>query len=148
MANSQELRVPFLDHELVELAASLPDHLKRSTGTGKVALRRAMEGIVPAPILGRSKKGFLTPTASWLRRELRGWSRELLLAQDSACRSWFDIDAVERLVDEHERGIASRYDELWSLLVFETWHGVFVDGGFRPARRAEVRQRTGSAAAG
>jgi asparagine synthase (glutamine-hydrolysing) len=148
MANSQELRVPFLDHELVELAASLPDHLKRSTGTGKVALRRAMEGIVPAPILGRSKKGFLTPTASWLRRELRGWSRELLLAQDSACRSWFDIDAVERLVDQHERGIASRYDELWSLLVFETWHGVFVDGGFRPARRAEVRQRTGSAAAG
>jgi asparagine synthase (glutamine-hydrolysing) len=147
MANSQELRVPFLDHELVELAASLPEHLKRRASTGKVALRRAMKGVLPAPILERRKKGFPTPTSSWLRRELRGWSRDLLLARDSACRSWFDIAAVERMVDEHERGVAARDDELWSLLVFETWHGVFVDGAFRPARRAEVRRRSATAAA-
>ena len=148
MAHSQELRVPFLDHRLVELAASLPPRLKRRGANGKVALRRAMEGIVPAPILERVKKGFPTPTSSWLRRQLRGFSREVLLDRDSACRSWFDAAAIERLVDDHERGVAVRYDELWSLLVFETWHGVFLDDRLRPARRSEPRRRGSAAAAG
>ncbi|HUP24289.1 MAG TPA: asparagine synthase (glutamine-hydrolyzing) [Thermoanaerobaculia bacterium] len=147
MAHSQELRVPFLDHELVELALALPQHLKRRGATGKIALRRAMQGVVPAPILKRGKKGFTTPTSSWLRHELRGFTRELLLASDSACRSWFDIDAVEQLVEQHERGVAVRDDELWSLLVFETWHGVFVERRFRPERRSEVRRRAGTAVA-
>ena len=127
MAHSQELRVPFLDHELVELAAALPARLKRRGDVGKIALRRAMTGVVPSAILDRVKKGFPTPTSSWLRTDLRGFCRELLLGRDSACRSWFDIDAVERLVRDHESGAAVRYDELWSLLVFETWHGVFIE---------------------
>jgi asparagine synthase (glutamine-hydrolysing) len=148
MAQSQELRVPFLDHRLVELAATLPQRLKRRGSVGKVALRRAMEGIVPPEILGRVKKGFPTPTSTWLRGQLRGFSRELLLDSDSACRAWFDPAAVERLVDEHERGIANRYDELFSLFIFETWHGVFLDGRFQPKRRAAVEQRRRAVAAG
>ena len=136
MAHSQELRVPFLDHELVELAASLPQRLKRRGDLGKIALRRAMTGVVPSAILDRVKKGFPTPTSSWLRTDLRGFCRELLLGRDSACRSWFDIDAVERLVRDHESGAAVRDDELWSLLVFETWHGVFIDESVRAPRRA------------
>jgi asparagine synthase (glutamine-hydrolysing) len=127
MAHSQELRVPFLDHELVELAAGLPERLKRRGDLGKIALRRAMAGVVPPAILDRVKKGFPTPISSWLRTDLRGFCRELLLGRDSACRSWFDIDAVERLVRDHESGAAVRYDELWSLLVFETWHEVFIE---------------------
>ena len=59
---------------------------------------------------------------------------------DSACRSWFDIDAVERLVNDHESGAAVRYDELWSLLVFETWHGVFIGDSVRAPQRAAARR--------
>jgi asparagine synthase (glutamine-hydrolysing) len=148
MAHSQELRVPFLDHELVELALALPDRLKRRGAAGKIALRRAMAGVVPAPILERRTKGFPTPTSSWLRRDLRGWSRELLLRKDSACRSFFDIDAVESLVDQHEQGASVRHDELWSLLVFETWHDVFVERRSGPMNRGEIRRRGSAVAAG
>jgi asparagine synthase (glutamine-hydrolysing) len=134
MANSQELRVPFLDHRLVEFAARLPPALKVRSGSGKVLLREAMDGLVPEAIIDRTKKGFPVPTASLLRR-LGGFTRDLLLDPRSACRSCFDLAVVERLLDEHERGAARREHELWSLLVFELWHGLFIDRRFQPARR-------------
>jgi asparagine synthase (glutamine-hydrolysing) len=133
MANSQELRVPFLDHRIVELAARLPSALKVADGEGKALLRRAVAGLVPEAIIRRSKKGFPVPTVPLLRR-LGGFTRELLLARDSAARTWFDRPAVERLLDEHERGAARWDQEIWSLLVFELWHGVFLDGRFRSSR--------------
>lgn len=134
MASSQELRVPFLDHRLVELAATLPPRLKVGGGAGKVVLRRAMAGVVPRPILERSKRGFPVPTVPLLRR-LHGFTRDLLLDPGSACRSWFDSGEVERLLAEHESGRVSRDQEIWSLLVLELWHGVFLDGRLAPARR-------------
>ncbi|HSL83604.1 MAG TPA: asparagine synthase C-terminal domain-containing protein, partial [Thermoanaerobaculia bacterium] len=133
MAHSQELRVPFLDHRLVELAASLPLDLKVGGGKGKLLLRQAMAGTVPRAILARSKKGFPVPTVPLLRR-LGGFTRELLLDRGSACRSWFDPAAVERLLDEHGRGRVRRDQEIWSLVVFELWHGTFLDRRFAPAR--------------
>jgi asparagine synthase (glutamine-hydrolysing) len=134
MANGQELRVPFLDHRVVELAASLPTEAKIRGRTGKAALRDAMTGLVPAPILERSKKGFPVPTGPVLRR-LGDFGRDVLLDRSSACRSLFDVGAVERLLDEHERGERSRDQEIWSLLVLEFWHGVFLDRRFQPSRR-------------
>jgi len=134
MANSQELRVPFLDHRLVELAARMPPSLKVQAGTGKVLLRKAMDGLVPDAIIARSKKGFPVPTASLLQR-LGGFSRELLLDRRSACLSCFDPAVVRRLLDEHDRGTVRREHELWSLLIFELWHGVFIDRRFQPAHR-------------
>ncbi|HEX6201251.1 MAG TPA: asparagine synthase (glutamine-hydrolyzing) [Thermoanaerobaculia bacterium] len=137
MAHSQELRVPFLDHRLVELAASLPPAYKVRDGKGKVLLREAMAGIVPRAILERSKKGFPVPTVPLLRR-LGGYTRELLLDRGSACRTWFEPAAIERLLDEHGRSSsgwgARRDQEIWSLLVFELWHGTFLDRRFAPAR--------------
>jgi asparagine synthase (glutamine-hydrolysing) len=133
MAHSQELRVPFLDHRLVELAASLPPAHKVRDGKGKMLLREAMAGTVPQAILERSKKGFPVPTVPLLRR-LGGFTRELLLDRGSACRTWFEPAAIERLLDEHARGRARRDQEIWSLLVFELWHGTFLDRRFAPAR--------------
>jgi asparagine synthase (glutamine-hydrolysing) len=138
MANSQELRVPFLDHRLVELAASLPAGLKIHRGVGKALLRRAMAGTVPEPILKRSKMGFPVPTVPLLRR-LDGFARELLLDPGSACRDRFEPRVVARLLDEHKSGAVPRDQEIWSLLVFELWHGLFLDGRFEPARRFQAR---------
>ena len=126
MANSLELRVPFLDHRLIEFAGTLPDNLKIGKEGPKTLLRQAMRGILPNPILDRPKKGFPVPLSSWLRGPLRQFTRENLMATQSACRSWLDSGTVERMLTEHERGKVDRSQELWALLVFEFWHSHFV----------------------
>jgi asparagine synthase (glutamine-hydrolysing) len=149
MANSQELRVPFLDHVLVELAASLPAAAKLRGTTGKAILRETMDGKVPHAIVERRKKGFPVPTVSLLRR-LGEFSRGLLLDSDSASRSHFDRATLATLLDQHERGQVRRDQEIWSLLVFELWHRVFLDRRLEPAqaRPRPSRQRPAVAAAG
>lgn len=127
MANALELRVPFLDHKLVEFAASLPAGLKLNRGWGKFLLRQAMGGVVPKAILKRSKKGFPVPTADWLRVQLRNFTRDTLLAPNSACRLFFDTGPLEKTIQEHEQGRVNRDQEIWTLMVFEFWHKVFIE---------------------
>jgi asparagine synthase (glutamine-hydrolysing) len=125
MANALELRVPFLDHKLVEYAAQLPESAKLAGGIGKALLRQTMKGILPESILRRSKKGFPVPTTQWLRGPLREFTRDTLLASDSACLHFFDPTALREIVKQHSTG-ADLQQELWTLLVFEHWHRAFV----------------------
>jgi asparagine synthase (glutamine-hydrolysing) len=136
MANRLELRVPFLDHKLVEFAAALPDHAKLTDGRGKALLRKAMRGILPDTIIDRPKKGFPVPLASWLRGPMRGFTRDHLLAKESACGRHFDRGAVERIVKEHEGGRKDRSEELWTLLVLEVWNRTFIENSSRWSRAA------------
>lgn len=140
MANSLELRVPFLDHRLVEFAAALPGQAKLHQGTGKALLREAMRGVVPEAILRRPKKGFPVPTQPWLQGQLKAFTRETLLAADSACLSYFNRQALEQMVREHESGEVNREQEIWTLLIFEFWHKVFLE------HRAISELRTGERA--
>jgi asparagine synthase (glutamine-hydrolysing) len=127
MATAVELRVPFLDHKLVEFIATLPDNVKVNGNQGKWILRQAMGNVLPPSILHRTKKGFPMPAASWLQLELRDFVRETLLARDSACREFFDPQAVEEVVCLQEQGRFSGFQEVWSLLVFEAWHKQFIE---------------------
>lgn len=126
MANGLELRVPFLDHRLVEFAATLPRSSKIRGNSGKALLRTAMTGVLPDQIIHRPKKGFPIPIGSWFRTSLRQFTREHLLARDSACHAYVDRTEVARLVDDHECGAADRSQEIWSLLVLEFWHRQFI----------------------
>jgi asparagine synthase (glutamine-hydrolysing) len=126
MANALELRVPFLDHKLVEFAAALPDDRKLN-GSGKAILRQAMRGILPDAIIDRPKKGFPIPISSWLRGPLRQFTRDHLLSRGSACGSFLDRSATARVVEEHCQGRADRSQEIWTLLVFELWHRQFIE---------------------
>ncbi len=126
MATSIELRVPFLDHKLVEFLASCRDSLKIRDGKGKWMLRRVMGTQLPPAILNRPKKGFPSPTASWLRFELRDFTRDTLMASNSGCTSFFDPKAVSAVIEKHEQGKFSGYQEVWSLLVFEQWYREFM----------------------
>jgi asparagine synthase (glutamine-hydrolysing) len=137
MANALELRVPFLDHELVQFAATLPAHLKVQGRTGKVLLRRAMRGVLPDAILDRPKKGFPVPTRGWFRHELSGFAREVLLDPASACRDRFDAEAMAAILEEHRRGDANWEQEIWTLLVFEHWTRAFLKSP-GPARGPEA----------
>ena len=129
MANSIELRVPFLDHRLVERAWSLPSDLKMHGDDGKYALKRAVEGFVPQECIVRQKKGFPTPLGLMLKGQLRGFTQELLLSNRHLQRGYVDEPMLRTVVDEHLAGGFDHQKVLWPLMVLEMWHRSFVDGG-------------------
>jgi asparagine synthase (glutamine-hydrolysing) len=133
MATAVELRVPFLDHKLVEYIAALPDDAKIRENQGKWILRQAVGSAIPSSILQRKKKGFPMPAAAWFRSHLRDFVRDSLLDHNSACRKYFDVQVIESIVADQEKGKISGFQEIWSLLVFESWHKQFIEV-YEPAR--------------
>jgi asparagine synthase (glutamine-hydrolysing) len=138
MANSLEVRVPFLDYAVFDVASGIPTELKlppRSAET-KYALRRAMEGVVPPEIVNRVKLGFPTPIRVWLRGEMYEWALHIL--DTSKAGHLLDLGYVRRLLDDHKRGDADYSRKIWTVLVFCLWHAIFVAGTIdpRPARAA------------
>jgi asparagine synthase (glutamine-hydrolysing) len=128
MANSLELRVPLLDHRLLEFAASLPPRYKLKGFTLKYIWKKALAKSIPEAILKRRKAGFPVPYESWLRNEFRDTIRAILTDQRTTQRGYFDKTSVEKLVDANsERGTYSK--EIFSLLTLELWHRIFLDGG-------------------
>lgn len=136
MAHSLEARSPFLDHRLMEFAASLPAELKRSGTDGKRILKRAMRGELPDEVLDRPKMGFSVPLAHWFRTELRHLPGEVLLDPHTIARGYFQHREVERLIEEHQLGRADHSLKLWVLVQLELWHREVVEA--RPAAMAVV----------
>ncbi|MBI4475295.1 MAG: asparagine synthase (glutamine-hydrolyzing) [Acidobacteria bacterium] len=126
MATAVELRVPFLDHKLVEFSASLPDIFKIREGKGKWILRQSMGTQLPPSVLHRAKKGFPSPAGAWLRFELRDFVRDTLLARGAACRQFFDAKATEGVIARHEAGKSDGFQDVWSLVVLEHWYQRFI----------------------
>jgi asparagine synthase (glutamine-hydrolysing) len=124
MAHSLELRVPFLDHHLIEFAARLPQHFKVNGGTTKYLLKKVAEPLLPREIVYREKKGFPVPTKSWFRADLAGFARETLLASTGAAREFLSAGEIEHVLDSHNR--EDRSDQIFSLLVFQLWHQQFI----------------------
>ena len=125
MANSIELRVPLLDHKVLEFASSLPGDFKVRRFTTKYIAKRALGGLVPREILRRRKTGFPVPYASWLRTDMRSWLRDILLDRETLARGYFQKSGVERLILENERSGAYA-KELFSVAVLELWHREFL----------------------
>ncbi|APT85126.1 asparagine synthase (glutamine-hydrolyzing) [Corynebacterium aquilae] len=131
MANSLELRVPFLDKEVFAVAETIPYDLKITEGTTKYALRKAMEQIVPAHVLHRKKLGFPVPMRHWLAgEELYGWAQDQI--QASGTEHIFDKKAVLEMLAEHRAGVSDHSRRLWTVLSFMIWHGIFVEDRIDP----------------
>jgi asparagine synthase (glutamine-hydrolysing) len=128
MAASIESRVPFLDHRLVEFVARLPPRMKLRGMTTKWILREAVRGLLPSAILTRRKMGFPVPFATWMRGRGGHVARDLLLDRRGRERGLTNAAAVERLIDDHARGIADGGDALWGLMNLEIWYRTFIDG--------------------
>jgi asparagine synthase (glutamine-hydrolysing) len=126
MANSLELRTPFLDYRIVEMAASMPENMKINGNEQKHILKKVVANKVPREIIRRKKMGFPTPIAIMFRHDLNGYMKEILLDRRTLCRGYFSRRGIEKAIAEHERGI-DRSQLLWRLLVLEEWHRVFVD---------------------
>ena len=121
MATSLETRAPFLDGDVMELAFSMPGHLKIRNGERKWILKQAMSDVLPASILNRRKEGFSIPMKNWLRRELQPLMRELLSRDRLARRGLFEPAVVAELMDEHTSGKQNHAHTLFPLMVFERW---------------------------
>ncbi len=126
MANSLELRVPLLDHQVLEFAASLPSDYKVRGRETKRALKAAFAKELPTEVINRKKAGFPVPYAGWMRKELRGKVEEILLSDQTTRRGYFQRGEVEKLLKANQQ-TGNYPKEVFSLLVIEFWHRQFID---------------------
>jgi asparagine synthase (glutamine-hydrolysing) len=121
MAVGLEVRVPLLDHRLVELSWRLPASLKLGRGGGKLVLRRILDRYVPRHLTARPKSGFAVPIGNWLRGPLRGWAEEFLRARTLQDEGFVDPVALAALWAEHLSGRANHEHFLWNVLMLSSW---------------------------
>ncbi len=126
-AASVEVRVPFLDNELIGFMERVPPRLKLKGFTGKYVLRQAMSGIVPDEVLRRRKAAFGAPIRKWLRYDLRATVDDLLSDEVVRQRGLFDPVAIRKLVSDDRNGIRDNAYRIWALLTLETWQRTFLD---------------------
>jgi asparagine synthase (glutamine-hydrolysing) len=138
MAHSLEVRVPLLDHRVVEYAWRLPPKLKYGRRSeNKRLLRRLLYRYVPRGLVDRPKKGFSSPVAIWLRGPLRGWAEDLLDEKRMNRDGFFDGARVHACWNEHLSGVADHWRLLWGILMFEQWRQRWMTG---PAGESDDRQ--------
>ena len=139
MATSLECRVPLLDHDLVELAARMPEAIKIRGGRLKHVMKEALAGVLPREILDRKKRGFGTPMGAWLKGDLAPLLRSVLSPTSITARGFFRPEAVGRLISAHDRNQIDGTDPLLSLLNFEIWSRVYLDGRSHQDVAAELK---------
>jgi asparagine synthase (glutamine-hydrolysing) len=130
MANSLELRVPFLDPEVFAVACTLPVSERVTRETTKYALRQALRDVVPAHIFNRRKLGFPVPTRPWLANELHDWARSIIT--ESQTQELIVRTDILALLEAHRRGPIDFSRKLWTVLIFMIWHGIFVENRITP----------------
>ncbi|MBT2735976.1 asparagine synthase (glutamine-hydrolyzing) [Bacillus sp. ISL-7] len=125
MAHSLELRVPFLDKAVFEVASKIPTSLKTVHGTTKYILRKAAEGVVPAHVLDRKKLGFPVPIRHWLKDEMNEWAKKII--RESNTDHLINKSYVLQLLEDHCQGKADNSRKIWTVLMFMVWHQVYVE---------------------
>ncbi|MBR6790220.1 MAG: asparagine synthase (glutamine-hydrolyzing) [Oscillospiraceae bacterium] len=133
MAHSLEVRVPFLDREVFEFASTLKNSDKLREGTTKYILRYAFKDYVNPETFMRPKLGYPVPVRVWLRGELYEWARDII--QNSKADEFIDKKAALQMLEDHRTGKADNYRKLWAVLVFITWHRLYVADADETRRR-------------
>jgi asparagine synthase (glutamine-hydrolysing) len=126
MWHSLEVRVPFLDHKLVEFVATIPSTYKLKGWEKKYVLIQALKGIVPGQILHRRKQGFSIPLSGWLRGPLRDLAHTYLSADTLKEIGLFNVGMVEQLLREHDNLVRNHETKIWTLLTLILWHRLYI----------------------
>ncbi len=137
MAHSIESRVPLLDNDVIQFAATLPAALKIRDGRRKHILKEVAARVLPRQIIDRPKQGFAMPIGAWFRGNLHELFADTLLSAASLQRGYFQPRFLERLVREHLAGTRDHALRLWQLVVFERWQRQYVDGD-RPSETSSL----------
>lgn len=127
MANSLEARSPFLDHKVIEFAATLPESLKMGRFETKSLLKKAAARLVPKEVIYRRKMGFGVPVGNWFRGEMKDFVRGVLLSEKSLTRGIIKPEAIKKYVDEHTNAERDHAFQIWTLLMLELWFQRFID---------------------
>ncbi|MBL7739730.1 MAG: asparagine synthase (glutamine-hydrolyzing) [Chitinophagaceae bacterium] len=128
MANSLEVRTPYLDYRLVEFSVNLPLHYKIRGGTQKYLMKKLLEKYIPADLVYRTKWGFPAPVGDWLYKDLR-YTIDQWLSKESIQRAGvFDEAVVKKWVKEFLAGKKYHYKRIWSMIVFQMWHHQYITG--------------------
>ncbi len=127
MANSLEARSPFLDHKVIEFAASLPENIKMKRFETKSLLKKVAAKLVPPEVIYRRKMGFGVPIGNWFRGEMKDFVREILLSEKSLKRGIAKPEMIMRYVNEHTGGERDHAFQIWTLLMLELWFQRFID---------------------
>ncbi len=126
MAHALEVRVPFLDHTLVEYAQTIPTSVKFPGLALKHILRKSFEKKLPKKIVGRRKHGFGVPVGAWFKGELAGLAHDSLLGKDAPARTFFNEEYLERLLTQHRTGRRDNGQRIWALVFFNLWYRKYV----------------------
>lgn len=124
-ANQLDVRMPFLDTKVFDLAKGIPVEYKIANQTTKSILREAVQGMIPDHVLERRKLGFPVPIRHWLKNELYEWTVQLI--QESEVDSLIDKKVVLNLLSEHRRGKSDYSRKIWTVLIFMLWHQIFIE---------------------
>ena len=127
MATSLEVRVPLLDHKLIEFVTKVPASLKLAGTETKHLLKRVAKDLIPSEILDRPKQGFGIPLEQWINHQLRDQIRETLREPRTRQRGYVNSKYVDLILDEHHKGRRDHSFALWGLLILELWHRQYID---------------------
>ena len=130
MAHSLEVRVPLLDHKLLEFAATIPPDMKIRRLTKKYILKKAAASLLPDPILRGRKRGFSIPLAMWFRGELRTFVQEQLAPERISKMGILNPKKVSSLLHEHLSGRANHENKIWALVILAMWHDLYITGNY------------------
>ncbi|MFR9707812.1 asparagine synthase-related protein [Paenibacillus sp. MB22_1] len=124
MAHSLEIRVPFLDKEVFNIARKIPVNYRISKDTTKFVLRRAMDGLVPDHVLNRPKLGFPVPLRKWLMTSIGDHMLEQIIG--SGVEEWFKLSQVKEMLDRHRKGLGDYSRKLWTIYIFSLWKSLYI----------------------
>jgi len=128
MANSLEVRVPYLDHRLVEFVCGLPANMKLNGLTTKYILKKTAKDMLPDEIINRAKKGFGVPVAKWVKNELKDFILDILDVKKIKKEGIFNPKFIRDLLEDHFNGTKDNRKLIWTLAVFELWRTIWIEG--------------------
>lgn len=129
MHHSLEVRVPFLDHKLIEYSATIPPELKIKRFRKKYLLKKAVSPLLPEAVINHRKQGFVGPMAMWLKTDLKRLVLERLSEENIRRHGVLNPQTVARILDEHFSGRENNDTLIWTLLIFQSWFDIYMDGG-------------------
>ena len=127
MANSLQVRMPYLDYQFIDFSMRIPSNLKVRRNTTKWILKRSMANILPKAILRKGKRGFTIPMKLWLRNQWREKLEELLSEESIRNNQYINFGYVKKLISQHMEGRKDNSHKLWSLMIFVIWHSIYID---------------------
>jgi asparagine synthase (glutamine-hydrolysing) len=127
MHHSLEVRVPFLDHKLLELCATIPSEMKIKWFQKKFLLKKAVKSLLPKEVIEHRKQGFVGPMAQWLKKDLKTYTLETLSKKNLKKHDLLNYKTIQRILNEHFSGKEIHDTLIWSILIFQTWYNLYIE---------------------